>query len=102
MGVSVLINEVTYCVDNVEKQQDSENEGYDFEKILDCVVFDVLFVKFLAEFGVDVELDQIQVLQFLCSFLCLFEFLMAAVTPFAEPDISSKAIEGMYFIVGKV
>ena len=41
MGVSVLINEVTYCVDNVEKQQDSENEGYDFEKVLDGVVFDV-------------------------------------------------------------
>ena len=41
MGVSVLINEVSYCVDNVEKQQDSENEGYDFEKILDSVVFDV-------------------------------------------------------------
>ena len=102
MGVSALIDEVSYCVDHVEKQQDSVNEGYDFEKILDCVVFDVLFVKFLAEFGVDVELDQIQVLQFLCSFLCLFEFLMAAVTPFAEPDISSKAIEGMYFIVGKV
>ena len=33
MGVSVLINEVSYCVDNVEKQQDSENEGHDFEKI---------------------------------------------------------------------
>ena len=41
MGVSVLINEVSYCVDNVEKQQDSENECYDFEKVLDCVVFDV-------------------------------------------------------------
>ena len=41
MGVSVLINEVSYCVDNVEKQKDSENEGYDFEKVLDGVVFDV-------------------------------------------------------------
>jgi len=26
---------------------------------------------------------------------------LAAVTPFAEPDISSKAIEGMYFIMVK-
>jgi hypothetical protein len=28
--------------------------------------------------------------------------VLAAVTPFAEPDISSKAIEGMYFIAVKV
>ena len=28
--------------------------------------------------------------------------VLAAVTPFAEPDISSKAIEGMYFMVVKV
>ena len=41
MGISIFINEVSYCVDNVEKQQDSENEGYDFQKILDSVVFDV-------------------------------------------------------------
>ena len=41
MGVFVLINEVSYCVDNVEKQKDSVNEGYDFQKILDSVVFDV-------------------------------------------------------------
>jgi len=25
--------------------------------------------------------------------------IFAAVTPFAEPDISSKAIDGMYFIM---
>ena len=41
MGASALINEVSYCVDNVENQQDCENEGYDFEKVLDGVVFDV-------------------------------------------------------------
>ena len=41
MGVSALAYEVSYCVDNVEKQKDSENEGYDFEKVLDGVVFDV-------------------------------------------------------------
>ena len=40
-GIFVLINEVSYCVDNVKEQQDSENEGYDSEKILDCVLFDV-------------------------------------------------------------
>ena len=48
MGISALVDEVPYCVDDVEKQQDCENEGYDFEKILDSVVFDVHSVQSLG------------------------------------------------------